>query len=58
LSKRAQELKAKDIVIVDVQASKVEQAKLKEWIKENNIPFHVGMIQLDEEKTRFAWGVQ
>jgi protocatechuate 3,4-dioxygenase beta subunit len=58
LSKRAQELKAKDIVIVAVQASKIEKEKLDEWIKENNIPFFVGMIEGDEEKTQFAWGVK
>ncbi len=58
LSKKVKELKAKDIIILTVQASKVEQAKLDEWIKDNNIPFPVGMIQNDVEKTRFIWGVK
>ena len=31
---------------------------LKEWVKTNNIPFSVGMVQGDAEKTRFAWGVR
>lgn len=44
--------------IVAVQASKVEQEKLEEWVKNNNIPFPVGMIEADEEKTRFTWGVK
>jgi hypothetical protein len=66
LSKRAQELRAKDIVIVAVQASKIEQANLDEWIKENNINFQVGMIETDPstalgtgaEQTLFNWGVK
>jgi peroxiredoxin len=58
LSKRAQELKAKGVVVVAVQASKVDQNTLDEWIKKNNIPFPVGMVQDDEERTRLAWGVR
>ena len=58
LNKRAEELKAKDVEVVAVQASKIEQEKLDEWIKENNIPFPVGMIEGDPEKTRFNWGVK
>jgi hypothetical protein len=41
-----------------VQASKVDENALHEWVKANKIPFAVGMIQGDEEKTRFAWGVK
>ena len=58
LSKRAQELAAKDIVVVAVQASKIEQQKLVEFIKENDISFPVGMIRSDEEKVRKAWGIR
>jgi len=58
LSTRAKELMAKDIVVVAVQASKVDEDTLNEWIKKNNIPFLVGMIQGDEEKIRFTWGVR
>jgi len=58
LSTRAQELQAKDIVIVAIHASKIEQAKLDEWIKENNIEFPIGTIQGNEEKMRFNWGVK
>lgn len=58
LSQKAQELKAKDVVVVAVQASKIDENALNEWVKKNNIPFPVGMIQDDEEKTRFAWGVK
>jgi len=58
LSKRAQELMAKDVVVVAVQASKVDDSVLKDWVEKNNIPFPVGMIQGDEEKIRFTWGVR
>jgi hypothetical protein len=58
LSKSAQELQTKDIVIFAVQASKVEKVKLDEWIKESNISLPVGMIVSDEEKTRINWGIK
>jgi len=58
LSTKAQELKAKDIVVVAVQASKVDEKKLNEWVKKYNIPFPAGMVQGDKEKIRFAWGVK
>jgi len=58
LSKRAPELKAKDVVVVAVQASKVEENSLNEWVKKYSIPFPVGMVQGNEEKTRFDWGVK
>ena len=58
LSTRAQELKAKDVVVVAIQAAKVGENTLSAWVTENNIAFPVGIIQGDEDKTRFAWGVQ
>lgn len=58
LSKRAQELKAKDVVVIAIQGSKVDENTLNEWIKTNNISFPVGMIRDDSEKIRFAWGVK
>ena len=58
LSTRAQELRAKDVVVVAVQASKVDDSVLKDWVGKNNIPFAVGMVQGDEKKTRFTWGVR
>ena len=58
LRKKAKELKTKDVVIVAVQASKIDEYKLNDWIKKNNIPFQTGMVQDDEEKIRFEWGVR
>jgi hypothetical protein len=58
LAKQAERIKDKEVILVAVQASKVEQAKLYEWIEENNISFPVGMIQNEEKKTRSDWGVK
>lgn len=58
LSKRVQELKATDVEVIAVQASKTEKKTLDEWFKENNISIPVGMIENNEEQTRFNWGVR
>jgi protocatechuate 3,4-dioxygenase beta subunit len=58
LSKRVQELVAKDLIIVTIQASKIDKATLNEWIKEQSFSFPVGMIEGDSEKVSFAWGVK
>ncbi len=58
LAKRAGELKEKGVTVVAIQASKVDENKLDEWIKKNNIPFAAGVITADIEKTRFVWGVR
>jgi hypothetical protein len=58
LSKKADELKPKDVVIVAIHPLKVKQTVFDEWVKKNNIPFPVGMVEGDEEKTRFNWGVR
>jgi protocatechuate 3,4-dioxygenase beta subunit len=58
LNTRAQELKTKGIELIIVQASKIDKAQLDKWLKENNISFPVGMLEKDEEQTRFSWGVK
>jgi len=58
LAKQAQQLKQKGVTVVTVQASKIDENKLNEWIKKYNIPFTVGMINGNVEKTRFDWGVR
>ncbi len=58
LSTRAQELKAEGVVVVAIQASKVDENALSAWATENNIRFPVGIIQGDKDRTRFAWGVR
>ena len=58
LAKRADKLKEKGVKVVCVQASKVERGVLDKWVKENKVSFTVGMIEGDEEKVRFDWGVK
>jgi len=58
LAQQAEQLKQKGVTIVAVQASKVDESGLREWVKANNIPFPVGTVQGDEEKTCFSWGVK
>jgi peroxiredoxin len=58
LSKRTKELKAKGVAVIAIQAWKLDEEKLNVWVKKNNIPFPIGMIQSDEEKIRFTWGVR
>ena len=58
LAKQAEQLKQKGIIVVAVQASKIDENKLNDWVKKYKIPFPVGMVQGDVEKSRFAWGVR
>jgi hypothetical protein len=58
LAEQAEQLKNKSVTVIAVQASKTEQEALNQWIKKNNIPFSVGIVQGDAEKSRFAWGVK
>jgi protocatechuate 3,4-dioxygenase beta subunit len=58
LNKSAQELKVKDVSIVAVQTSKVEQDALNEWLKSQNISFPVGIVSNDEQAIRFTWCVK
>jgi hypothetical protein len=58
LNKRAQELKAKDIVLIAVQSSKIDKNTLNKWIEEQNISFPVGIIEGNEEEIRFTCGVK
>ncbi len=58
LAKQADQLKEKGVVVIAVQASTVDKNTLNDWVKKYNIPFTVGMIEGNEEKTRFTWGVK
>ena len=58
LAKQANQLKQKGVTVVTVQASKIDEDTLNDWVKKNNIPFPIGMVQGDVEKSRFAWGVR
>jgi len=58
LTKRAKELEEKGVAIIAIQASEINENKLDEWVKKYNIPFTVGMVQSDVEKTKFTWDVR
>ena len=58
LARLVEQLKQQGVTVVAVQASKVDQNTLDEWVKKNNVPFPVGMIEGDEEEVRFTWGVK
>lgn len=58
LAKQAEKLKEKGATIVAVQASKLDQTALNQWVKKYNIPFPVGMIRANEKKARLNWGVK
>ena len=57
LVKQAKPFETKGVIIA-VQASKMDQEVLNQWVKKFNVPFSVGMIKGDTEKARFNWGVK
>lgn len=58
LNKKTKELKAKDVVVVTIQVSKVDEDMLNDWVEEYNMPFSVGTVDGDENEIRFNWGVR
>jgi len=58
LVERAGQLRQNGISVITVQASKVDEDTLDEWLKENNVPFTIGTIRDNEEQVRFNWGVK
>ncbi|MBN2590413.1 MAG: carboxypeptidase regulatory-like domain-containing protein [Sedimentisphaerales bacterium] len=58
LSKKTSQLKEKSIEIIAINASEIESEYLDNWLKENKIPFSVGMIETSLDETRFNWGIK
>ena len=58
LAKQAEQLKNKNVTVIAVQASNIDQEVLNQWVKKNNIPFSTGMVQGDDKKARLNWGVK
>ena len=58
LSERAEPLEDKGVTIFAVQTSKIDESALNEWVRKSSVPFPVGRIEADEEKTLFTWGVK
>jgi protocatechuate 3,4-dioxygenase beta subunit len=58
LAKQAAELEQKGVFMAAVQVAKVDEDNLKAWSARQGIPFPVGRIQDDENKTCSAWGIK
>jgi protocatechuate 3,4-dioxygenase beta subunit len=58
LAGHTKELKDKTVIVAAVQASAIDKKALTEWINEHDIPFVVGMISDNVEKTKSAWNVR
>ncbi|UCE48340.1 MAG: redoxin domain-containing protein, partial [Phycisphaerales bacterium] len=58
LAGRAEQLAQKGVTVVAIQALKMDEEALDKWVRENGVPFSVGIIRGDHEKTRTAWGVK
>ena len=57
LAKQIDTLKAHNIVLAAIQASKTDPKVLDQWVKKNNISYSA-IIEGDAKKTRFTWGVK
>jgi hypothetical protein len=57
LAKQAEQLRENDLVVIAIQASKVEGTALDEWKKKYDISL-ISMIEGDAKKVRFIYGVQ
>ncbi|MHC4737783.1 MAG: M56 family metallopeptidase [Planctomycetota bacterium] len=58
LARRAKQLEQKGVTVVAIQTSKIDENALNKWVKNDNIPFAVGMVRGDGEKNKFDWGVE
>ena len=58
LAGRAEQLREKGVIIVAIQASKVDENTLDQWARKYNISFPSGIVEVDEKETLFAWGVK
>jgi len=51
-------LRQKGIAVAAIQTTTIDKEKLDEWIKKNKIPFPAGIVQGDDKRIRFNWGVK
>ena len=54
----AEELAGQNMVVVAVQASKMDPESLNSWRNKYGVSIPIGIVQTDQEKARFAWGVR
>ncbi|MHC4648196.1 MAG: hypothetical protein ACYTBJ_22270, partial [Planctomycetota bacterium] len=58
LAKRAEQLKRNGVAVLAVQAARVDEKALNDWVEKSRTPFPVGMLRAEESKIRFNWGVR
>jgi hypothetical protein len=59
LAGRSEQLREKGVILVAIQASKVDENALDQWGRKYNISsFPMGIVRADEKETLFAWGVK
>ena len=58
LAGRAEQLKEKGVILVAIQASKVDKNALDQWFRKYDISLPAGIVRADEKETIFAWGVK
>jgi len=58
LAKRAERLNGRGVVVLGVQASRMNRAELDRWVADNHIALPVRMAQADEQQMRRTWGVR
>ncbi|MFC1793107.1 M56 family metallopeptidase [Planctomycetota bacterium] len=58
LAGRAEQLREKGVILVAIQASKVDENALDQWVRKNKISLPAGIVWAEEIETIFAWGVK
>jgi len=58
LTGESKKLEQKDLAIICIQASKVNENKLKEWTKTNGISFQIIISETNEQQTQLSWAAK
>jgi len=58
LAGRAEQFRENDVILIAIQASKVDENALDQWVRKYNISLPAGMVWAKEKETIFAWGVK
>lgn len=58
LAEQAQDLKQEGVTVIAIQAAKVDESALQQWVQEQNFSLPVAAIKADITKAKFAWGIQ
>jgi len=58
LAGKADSLKQQGVAVIAVQAVKTDRDAVDAWRKENRLSIPIGIVQGEEDETRFAWGIK